>query len=63
MLRLYEVSVDRNALVRNMDLNIERKIIEKDNDNLNKNKEENYYSPMINLLADMFRESDVAGES
>ena len=63
MLRLYEVSVDRNALVRNMDLNIERKIIEKDNDNINKNKEENYYSPMINLLADMFRESDVAGES
>lgn len=63
MLRLYEVSVDRNALVRNMDLNIERQIIEKDNDNINKNKEENYYSPMINLLADMFRESDVAGES
>ena len=63
MLRLYEVSVDRNALVRNMDLNIERKIIEKDNDNINKNKEENYYSPMINLLADMFRESDVAGAS
>lgn len=63
MLRLYEISVDRNALVRNMDLNIERQIIEKDNDNINKNKEENYYSPMINLLADMFRESDVAGES
>ena len=63
MLRLYEVSVDRNALVRKMDLNIERQIIEKDNDNINKNKEENYYSPMINLLADMFRESDVAGES
>ena len=62
MLRLYEVSVDRNALVRNMDLNIERQIIEKDNDNINKNKEENYYSPMINLLADMFRETDVAGE-
>ena len=40
MLRLYEVSVDRNALVRNMDLNIERQIIEKDNDNTNKNKEE-----------------------
>ena len=63
MLRLYEVSVDRNALVRNMALNTERQIIEKDNDNINKNKEENYYSPMINLLADMFRESDVAGES
>lgn len=63
MLRLYEVSVDRNALVRKMDLNIERQIIEKDNDNINKNKEENYYSPMINLLADMFRETDVAGES
>ena len=63
MLRLYEISVDRNALVRNMDLNIERQIIEKDNDNINKNKEENYYSPMINLLVDMFRESDVAGES
>ena len=38
MLRLYEISVDRNALVRNMDLNIERQIIEKDNDNINKNK-------------------------
>ena len=63
MLRLYEVSVDRNALVRKKDLDIERKIIEIDNDNINKNNEENYYSPMINLLADMFRESDVAGES
>ena len=48
MLRLYEISVDRNALVRNMDLNIERQIIEKDNDNINKNKEEN---PMQNNLS------------
>lgn len=63
MLKLYEISIDRDALVRKKDLNIERQIIEKDNDNINKNKEENYYSPMINLLADMFRESDVAGES
>ena len=62
MLRLYEVSVERNALVRKKDLDIERKIIEIDNDNINKNNEENYYSPMINLLADMFRETDVAGE-
>ncbi len=62
MLSLYEISVERDALVRKKEGHIERKIIEKEDKELINNKEnkEDYYTPMTNLLTDILRVSDAA---
>ena len=62
MLSLYEISVERDALVHKKEGHTERKIIEKEDKDLINNKEnkEDYYTPMTNLLTDILRVSDAA---
>ena len=61
MLSLYEISVERDALVRKKEGHIERRTIEiTDKEIIDEYNKEDYYTPMINLLTDILRVSDAA---
>ena len=64
MLSLYEISVERDALVRKKEGHIERKIVEiTDKELIDRFNKEEYFNPMTNLLTEMLRVSDAAGVS
>ena len=61
MLSLYEISVERDALVRKKEGHIETetKIVEITNKELiNRFSKEEYFNPMTNLLTEILRVSD-----
>ena len=61
MLSLYEISVERDALVRKKEGHIETetKIVEITNKELiNRFNKEEYFNPMTNLLTEILRVSD-----